>query len=156
MPIYRFAFVALMALSLWMTDAHAQNVSQTAQNFAGGVARACLDDAWESPACLRALSESNLTMAGNYAGALQQAGKGAAADKIKEHCAASTAARQQEFPAYAMKSAFIECANMISDIAESTAILPDQSQYQLLVGAVLCMEKDRRCTDINQGLRRYK
>jgi hypothetical protein len=78
-----------------------------------------------------------------------------AAEKIKQHCAAATAAREQEFPAYAMKSAFIECANMMSDVSDETRITPDLSHYQLLIGATMCLNKDPGCAEITKTLRQY-
>lgn len=128
--------------------------SEEAVIHAGRVAAACLEG-WETQSCLSTVSESNLVMAANYAAMLEKNAKTNAMEDLKQHCAASTAATQGEYPAYAMRSAFVECANIISDITYKTNISPDKSHYQLLVGAVLCLDGDHRCTAIEQGLARY-
>ena len=110
---------------------------------------------WESAYCLKAVSQSNMVMVSNYGGALQEGGKAQAAEQIKQHCAASTAGTESDYPAYAMKSAFIECANTISTVAEQTGMTPDLSHYQLLVGATLCLDKAPGCANIEQTLRRH-
>lgn len=118
------------------------------------VAKAC-PTRWENPECLKAVSEVTLSMAANYAGALQESGKQADAETIKQHCAAATAATQQTYPAYAMQSAFTECANKIADVVQTSGAAPDLSQYQLLGGAVLCLQKHAGCKDIENGLKNY-
>ncbi len=95
---------------------------------------------WESPECLSVISSSNLAMASNFGAALKDKGLEADAEQVKQHCAASTAAQKQAFPAYAMKSAFIECANLVADITQKTGVQPDLSQYQLMVGATMCLD----------------
>jgi hypothetical protein len=116
---------------------------------AGGVC----PDHWDSPECLSVISQSNFMMLANYGSDLQQKGHNDEAEQVKQHCAASTAAREQSFPAYAMKSAFIECANLLSDLTEKTGMKPDMSEYQLMVGSVLCMNKDARCASISEQLK---
>jgi len=74
----------------------------------------------------------------------------------EQSCAASTAHREQAFPAYAMKSAFIECVNIISDLSEQTGVAPDVNHYQLLLLPALCLEKDKRCGPMEKGLRQYR
>ena len=130
--------------------------SQTSLEYARRVANTCSGNRWEEQACLKAVSENVYVMASNYGATLQQRGKKAASEKIKEHCAAATAATQGEYPAYAMRSAFVECANMISDMVDSTRMSPDLSQYQLLVGAVQCLDKSTACMAIESGLKRYQ
>lgn len=130
--------------------------SQNALNNARSVANTCLGGQWEKQACLKAVSQNNLIMASEYAGALKEAGKAQEAEFIKETCAASTAAAQEEFPAYAMRSAFTECVNAIPSAANATGILPDQSQFQLLVAAIQCLDKGEACTAIEQSLARYR
>lgn len=110
---------------------------------------------WESASCLKAVSQSNLVMVSNYGGALQESGKAQAAEQIKQHCAASTAGTEGDYPAYAMKSAFIECANTISTVSEQTGMTPDLSHYQLLVGATMCLDKAAGCANIEQTLRQH-
>ena len=107
---------------------------------------------WEAPACLKAVSQSNLTMVSNYGEALHNGRKAQAAEQVKEHCAASTAATEGNYPAYAMKSAFIECANTITTITEQTGMTPDLSQFQLLVGAAMCLDKGAGCAGIETTL----
>jgi len=153
--IKKAAFFGLILQSFYMLPAHAQTgPSETSLIYAKLIANACPDQ-WESPACLSAVSKSNLALAANYGGALQEQKLNDAAEKIKQHCAASTAAREQEFPAYAMKSAFIECANMMSDVSDETRITPDLSHYQLLIGATMCLNKDPGCAEITKTLRQY-
>lgn len=130
--------------------------SQAAFDNARNVASYCLDGKWETPDCLKAVSQNNLTMAANYSAALNEVGKNGAAEVIKQKCAASTAATREEVPAYAMKSAFLECVNTIPEIANGTGVLPDQSQFQLLVAAIQCLDKAKSCAMIEQGLSAYK
>lgn len=112
-------------------------------------------NAWESDACLSAISKSNLALVSNYGAQLQENKQDSAAENIKQHCAASTAAAEDSYPAYAMKSAFIECANAMSDTATKTRIRPDASHYQLLIGATMCLNKDSGCDSITKSLQAY-
>ena len=147
----------VFALSLPVT-AQAQGMRQASDaSFAAAqkVAPVCVG-AWESPACLTAMSESNMTMVSNYGALLQSRKLDAQAETLKQHCAASTAHREQQFPAEAMKSAFIECINAISDLAEQTTIPPDVDHFQLLVAAGLCLSKDARCVPMEKALAQYK
>ncbi len=141
-----------------ISNAHAQYIqkraSSTSVAHAKLVSRACLGN-WESQKCLKAVSDSSLVMVSNYGAKLKRKGKTRSLETLKEHCAASTAASNGEYPAYAMQSAYVECANIISDIVDETSIMPDQSHYQLIVGPVLCLYKDRRCKGIESGLRKY-
>ena len=129
--------------------------SATAVEYAKRAAKQCLYGKWEEQGCLKAVSENNLVMAANYGAALQEGGHDADYELIKEHCAASTAATRGEFPAYALRSAFVECANMIYDVSESSGLKPEPSQYQLLVSAVQCLDKSPLCRAIEKGLARY-
>lgn len=131
-----------------------QRASSASVSHAKLVSRACLGR-WEKQRCLKAVSDSNLVMVANYGATLQKKGKKQSLETLKEHCAASTAASNGEYPAYAMQSAYTECANIISDIVEETGIMIDQSHYQLIGSAVLCLSKDRRCKIIESGLRKY-
>ena len=108
---------------------------------------------WESAYCLKAVSQSNLTMVSNYGAALKDRGKEQAAETLKQHCAASTAGTEGDYPAYAMKSAFTECANAIGDLAGQTNINPDLSHFQLLVGATMCLDRAAECQTIENSLR---
>jgi len=120
------------------------------------VAQSCLGGDWEQQKCLKAVSQNNLVMASNYGSALQESGKANEAELIKQNCAASTAATRDEFSAYAMKSAYVECVNVIADVASATKMLPDQSQYQLLVAAIQCLNKTDACAHIEKALMAYK
>lgn len=164
--------IAVLTLTLWGASSDAQYVrkkskssqsqgalgapSGTSVDYAGRAARACLNGRWEEQACLKAISENTLVMASNYGAALQGRGKNKASETLKEHCAAATAATKGEYPAYAMRSAYVECANKVYDLTESTKMSPDLSQYQLLVGAVQCLDKSRACKGVESGLAKYK
>lgn len=123
--------------------------------FAANIANVC-PGAWDSPACLTAVSESNFVMVSNYGAVLQQAKLEAQAESLKQNCAASTAHREQAFPAAAMRSAFVACANHISDLVDQTKVSPDTDHFQLLVAPVLCMDKNKSCAQIEAGLLQYK
>lgn len=129
--------------------------SAISEHNARVMAPACVNK-WETQECLRATSQSALEMAATYAEKLDKAGHKDALEVLKDQCAAATAATRGQYPAYAMTSAYTECANIIVDISDETGINPDQSHYQLLVGAVLCLTKDPRCRVIEQGLNKYR
>ena len=148
--VFLFGSIAIT----WPSYARSTDTEYIAHTKA--VANACLDQQWERQACLSAVSYSTLALAANYAQRLSDQGHDFAVELIKEHCAAGTAAARDKFPAYALKSAWIECANTMSDIAETTGLKPNASHYQLLVGPILCLDKDRRCTNVERGLERYK
>lgn len=150
-PIFKVSLF-VMVLTFGAASARAETASPTASAHAGTVGAVCPGQ-WESQDCLKAVSESNMVLAANYMETLVNRNLKPESEKIKQHCAASTAATQGEYPAYAMKSAFTECANMISDVSDLTGVTPDVSHYQILVGSVLCMDKDQRCAVIEQGLR---
>lgn len=133
----------------------AQASSAQALEFASQIGSVC-PGAWESPACLTAVSQSNYVLVSNYGALLQQARLNAQAETLKQNCAASTAHREQAFPAAAMRSAFVACANHISDIVDQTRVSPDPDHFQLLVAPVLCMDRDKSCAQLEKGLRQYK
>lgn len=146
----------LAAVLLWMLlsgPAHAQ--SALAVQNAKDVAKVC-PARWTEQTCLSSVSKVTLTMAANYAGSLQESGKTAESESIKQDCAAATAASEGAYPAYAIQSAFTECANTIADISEKTGMNPDLSQYQILGGAVLCLQKNPACVFIEMGLKTYE
>jgi len=130
--------------------------STSALTYAQGIANACLSGQWETQPCLKAVSENNLVMASNYAAALAQSGRDQSAENIKQNCAASTAATRDAYPANAMRSAYVECVNTIVEESSSTNILPDQSQFQLIVSAVQCLDGAPSCAQIEQGLANYR
>jgi hypothetical protein len=132
----------------------AQAASSFTQNDATNLASNCLGN-WNSQGCLQVVSQSNLAMASEYGSALEQSGKKAAAESIKQHCAASTAATQGEFPAYAFKSAFTECANTMSDVFDQTQMAPDSNRFQVLLGAIWCMDGAQQCVNVENGLKPF-
>jgi len=131
-------------------------LSGAALENAKRVANACVPGGWKTQKCLKTLSENNLVMASNYGAALQKSGKRSQAEQIKQKCAASTAASRGEFPADAMRSAFVECVNKIPEVAQSTQILPDESQFQLLVAAIQCLDGQSSCAMIEKLMMKYK
>ncbi len=153
--------LAILALAVLIGLGSASHViAQTAQrgntrNYAGAVSGSCIGN-WKNPECLKAVSQSAMALASNYMAKLQQNGKSNSGETIKQHCAAATAAMNKQYPAEAMLSAYVECANTIYDVSEQTGVKPDQSQYQLLVGPVLCMTGDRRCPAVEKGLSSYR
>ena len=151
------AWAALAAPAFAQGAPGAEEPSAESVKYAVGVAGVCLGRHWDRPSCLRVVSESTLTLAANYAGDLQTQGHERVLEDLKQHCAAATAMTgEEDYPADAMTSAFKECAEIMLDIATKTGVMPDPSHYQLLVGAVLCLELDSRCTFIEQGLGRYR
>lgn len=137
-------------------SAHAQTgvPSATSVQFAQSVARACVSD-WAAQKCLSAVSDSSMVMLSNYGADLQNRKMNTAAETLKQHCAATTAASQQNVPPYAMRSALTECANTIADLAASTGIQPDPSHYQLLVAPLLCLGADPACAEITAQMKLY-
>lgn len=123
--------------------------------YAGKIANTCLGN-WKNQSCLKIISESNLVMAANYVELLEEKGKQKEADKILEDCAAATAATKGNYPAYAMNSAFAECANTMATTFENTSIVPDASQFQLLFVAIKCLSGDQLCPILEMGLQLYK
>ena len=144
-----------LALFIAVPSAHAQTASAVSLTHAKALAAVCPGH-WESPACLTAVSQSNMVLVSNYGAMLQHKNINDAAETLKQHCAASTAHSKEQFPAYAMNSAFIECVNIISDLADQTRVMPDQSHYQLLLLPALCLSKDKRCAPMEKGLLQYK
>jgi hypothetical protein len=134
------------------------DVSETAMHYTKMVAQDCSAkaDAWSSNGCLRTLSESNRVMISNYMETLDREGQTQFVELVKNSCAASTAAEQGTYPADAMKSAFIECANAISDVAEASRLAPDLAHYELLAGSILCMSNDRRCREVSFRLHQFR
>lgn len=155
-------FIFMLALSLTVlcvsTTQHAKaesTPSEAAASFAKLLSNNCLKR-WNNPTCLSNISQSALVLAANYAGDLQSNGMVGAVEQVKQHCAAATAGTKGDYPAYAMQSAFTECANIIYDVSEQTKIKPDNSHYQLLVGSIMCLNKDRSCPSIEHGLLKFQ
>ena len=132
-------------------------ISETAMHYTKMVAVDCAAKAhlWTTNGCLRTLSESSRVMVSNYMETLDREGQTSFVELVKNSCAASTAAEQGTYPATAMKSAFIECANAISDVAEASRLAPDLAHYELLAGPILCMENDQRCREVERRLKQF-
>jgi hypothetical protein len=151
-----FTLICFMqVMPLTATTSHAQEPSAETQLFAKTLSNSCLKQ-WETSKCLTNISQATLILAANYAGDLESNGMIGAVEQIKQNCAAATAGTKGNYPAYAMKSAFTECANIIYDVSEQTNIKPDLSFYQLLVSSIMCLNKDRSCPAIEQGLNAYR
>ena len=156
MSVFKNTIFTCVTLMAFAAPVQAQSTaSSLTKAELSSVTRSCISK-WDKPACLKSISQSTLSMASEYHDALTAAGKATEAENLKQHCAAATAATQQDFPAYAMKSAFTECANIISDIVEQTQMMPDANRYQLLYGSVSCMSADASCPAIESGLSAYK
>lgn len=152
--IFKIFTVAFLAVS-FSTAATAQTPpSATSLQYAQSVARACVAD-WTAQKCLSAVSDSNMVLLSNYGADLQNHKLDSAAETLKQHCAATTAANQQNVPAYAMHSALTECANTITDLAAQTGIQPDPSHYQLLIAPLLCLGADPSCAQITRQMQGY-
>ena len=115
------------------------------------VTSACVKK-WEDQACMKVLASMNVTLASTYAESLHNSNKRSYMEQLKNHCAASTAALQVSVPAYAMRSAMTECVNSMTTISQQTSVFPNPSLSQLAVSAVLCIAKNKVCSEIEQGL----
>lgn len=146
-----FAALVFAATFGMATSANAQQVTPQVMAHAKKIASTC-PGSWEQQSCLQAVSESNITLASNYAESLDNSGKSNQIEPLKQVCAASTAATKGEYPPAAMNSAFTECANGIYDISQKSGIAPDQSNYQLLVAAILCLNKDPQCELLERSM----
>ena len=145
---------AILVGTMQISATQAAQPSATARQHASQIASSCPGQ-WDGQICLKAVSEATMVMASTYGEVLQEQKHDASAENLKQHCAAATAASQGVYPAEAMRSAFTECANTMSDISNDTQIMPDPSLYQLLVGAVLCLDKDKTCANVESGLKQY-
>lgn len=131
------------------------NVDMNFSNDARNIAKSCPQQ-WEDEECLRATSQAALVLVSNFGGKLDQAGQKSFMEALKEDCAASTAATQEDgIPAYAMKSAYTVCMNKIADIADKTGVVPEPSYMQLLLATVWCMEKSPQCQMMELALRKW-
>lgn len=107
---------------------------------------------WSSQQCMKTLSGASLVMVSNYAEELHKKGHGQYLEPLKQNCAASTAGTKVDVPAYAQRSAFVECINHIVTINEKTGVKPDPDFYQLIVGSIICFDKNQSCVVIEQSL----
>lgn len=147
LPLAMLGFITLVSFT---TPAAAQ-IDAAVMKHAKAVARTC-PGAWDKPACLKVLGASNFDMTVDYAAKLEAADKKDFLEPLKQSCAASTAAKEQDVPAYAMTSASKECANSIYDITQKTKVLPDRNYYQLIVASTLCLEGAKECATIEQQM----
>lgn len=154
--LFIFAFICAAALAANPVPAQtaAPAVSTASLQAAKLIANACLPG-WETQTCIKALAQSSYVMVSNYGGTLEERKMKADAETLKQHCAATTAATQQDVPAYAQRSAMTECANTISDLVEKTKIAPDMAHYQLMVIPTLCLSKDPSCAAVTEQLKTF-
>lgn len=115
------------------------------------VTSSCLNT-WDGQTCMKALSSMNMTLASTYAQTLHSSNKKSYMGRLKNGCAASTAALEVSVPAYAMRSAIAECVNIMTTISEKTSVFPDPSLSQLAISAFLCMGQDKSCDEIEKSL----
>lgn len=148
--IKKSALVALLLCAPGIAQA-----STFSRDSAAQIANACIGN-WDSQDCLKVISESNMVLVSEYGSMLLKTNRATEAENLKQHCAASTAATQGTYPAYAMKSAFTECANTIYDVTTQTKTDADQNRYQVLVGATLCLDGDPRCSAVEEGFKPFK
>jgi hypothetical protein len=149
------ALAVFIFLMFTASISNAQNlVSKTAEAHIKNIERVCIDN-WESQTCLVTLSQSSLALTSNYGATLQNKGAGKHTETLKQGCAASTAALNGRYPANALTSAFTECANTIYDLTEKTNIFPDPTHFSLLVGSVLCLQKNPTCEGFQKKLANF-
>lgn len=126
--------------------------SPVSVNFARDYAKNCLGE-WSNAECLKTVSGSNIVLTGQYMDVLKEQGKTDKVAELRDGCAASTAAfNKSDIPAKAMRNAYVQCANTISDISEATTIKPDLSHYQLLLGAIMCLDGSDVCKKLEAQL----
>ncbi len=116
-----------------------------------GAAKYCSHE-WSSQECMKTLSGASLVMVSNFAEDLHNKGHGGHLESLKQNCAASTAGTKVEVPAYAQRSAFVTCVNHIVTINEKTGVKPNADFYQLMVGAIMCFDKNQSCAVIERSL----
>ncbi len=136
-------------------DQDIKNTGMGVLTYVKGVGKACVED-WATQNCMKNLSILNRDTASFYAQNLNDSGRkdaDAKMEELKQHCAASTAALKVDVPAYAMRSAMTECVNTISDIVDATKVKPNVNMYQLMVGSILCLQKDAQCKFIENQLK---
>ena len=154
--LFIFAFICADALAANPAPAQtaAPAVSTASLQAAKLIANACLPG-WETQTCMKAISQSSYVMVSNYGGDLEGRNKKADAEILKQHCAATTAATQQDVPPYAMRSALTECAGVISDLAAKTGVNPDLSHFQLMVIPAMCLAQDPNCPALTAQLKQF-
>ncbi len=125
-----------------------------------GFAQSIIDDyksacpgRWSSQTCLNIVSTSTEQMIKHYAKQLNKQGHATTINTLTEECAAATAANQGTYPADAMRSAFTACANYLAEQSSAIHIQPNPTLYQMLIGSVLCLSEDQRCSSIESQLK---
>lgn len=130
-----------------------QKLVPTIKEIARDIVKNCNGGKWETQSCLTELGTLSFATTTTYADILQKANSPEAAlEKLKQECAASTASMQGEYPAYAVTSAMTVCANIMYDLSVETGQKPDPDLYQLLVGSIMCLNKQANCVGIEQQL----
>lgn len=127
------------------------NIRPQVMEYVGFVYESCAS-AWKTFSCVQSLSSLSRDITIDYAERLEKARQSKFQDSLKENCAATTAALQQEVPAYAQKSAMTVCFNAISDIAQASGVKPDLDLYQLAVGSVACIDQVGACKILEDQL----
>jgi hypothetical protein len=146
-----FRFIFALLIMVITNTAAAQEIAMV---HLKKIAATCPDQ-WQSQACLAVVGQSNLEMVAHYGARLQENGHDRAAETLKNHCAASTAARSERIPAFAMASAMTECSNIIATLSEETGLKPDLSHFQLMIAPVLCLSGHPDCSDISDQIKAY-
>lgn len=131
-------------------------VSMDFKSDAQAIAQSCPGN-WEAEECLKATSQSAMVLISQFGASLEHEGYKSQMDPLKEDCAASTAATQQDgIPAYALRSAYTVCANTIAEIAEATGVKPDPSYFQLMIASILCMDNNPQCRMMESSLKKWE
>ncbi len=168
MPSLKFLFIFLLFIAIGSYSVKAESevsvssdsgeavdISSTAISHVKNVSSKCLGN-WKKQECAKEISAASMSMVTNYAKLLSDSGNKQYMEKLKQHCAASTAALEVDVPVYAMKSALVECINSIFDITEEALVKPDLTLYQLLIAAVTCIGEGKACKDVEASLRSFR
>ena len=150
-PMFAFAMVIFFNSFANAEMKPAQAIDMNTKQFVNGLANRCVGS-WESQPCLEMLAAVSMNVTAHYAQSLKNGGHEHDMEDLKQSCAASTAAMQQDVPAYAMKSAMTECANKISDINDDTQISPNVNHYQMIVIGVMCLGEDPSCAMLEKQI----
>lgn len=132
------------AIGLSTSASAEQMVMDHYADYIPPVAEHCVPDKWATNACLEAVTNSNADLVAIYSGQLTAAGRLGYAFQVLNDCAA--AADFEANKASILRNDFAVCANQMSDIFDATGITPIlPAQYDILVGAVQCMDDHPRC-----------
>lgn len=150
-------FAGVIGMSMTFVSPRAYGQSEFPENpmdLYRSVASQCVGH-WEDQPCVNNISKTVLYMGTEYAARLLRNGKRDSVENLRQHCAAATAAAEQDVPSYAIISALTSCVNIIVEIRDNTNLAPDKNAYQLLVGAVLCLNNHSSCASIEEQLSRF-